>query len=604
MGYWLTSFSSRGGGSIFSSFSSYDEPLGVSSAMNASFSINSTASDALGRERMYVNATRMYWVEAAGRQEKARVSAMLSAMKRISAAFPSDLDAACLSAWLEVELTQPFNPVVNGSSSAASAAAVEEALKNGPAHPGCLLFGALAYLASGDAEKAAALAARLTASAPDGPEGMMALARAHVVLGRWKDCADWALKAYRKSSEVQRSAGFPVHQRLWDGVVVGHYAMLQMGRRTAAAALLTEIRALVSPIQSPHPLVLGAYYQLTAQAALELLDLASMHPFDLPAGVALPAWLTSSTALVTDPARWSSMVPRSVLDLDSAMVARLWMTGKAVAYGRSPGSLDEVADRLYNASLDRVYTVARLGEVASLMVRGEAYSGLVDGRGPYSNSTSIETSRLYLEAAVRLARGYVTGNKAHLLPSPPSPPQERLGEFLLKHYNGTELHPVAADLFREALALHPNRLRSLMGLARSYRKLNVSLAVKAYDQILAQLGNTEDYGLPERAEASAYLSVFNTPKKVVKNKSTMVMLIMLGILAAGLALLATATVARYREKSEAREDDSSRLELKYAVEQASRLVRAPELGTIQAGPSSNFQGRGAGIVDDPDEPYV
>lgn len=547
---------------------------------------------------MYVNATKVYWRDAVGAAESVRVRRMLSVFRGISLSFPSDLDAACISAWLEVELAQPFNYIVNGSSMASPLAGVEEALKNGPAHPGCLLFGSLAHLAAGEGEKSVGLAARLVASAPENPEGMITLARGLLALGRWRESSEWALKAYRKSSEIQRSAGFPVHRRLWDGLVLCHYGRLQMGRRTAAAAILTELRAMVSPIQSPHPAILAAYFQLTAQAASELPDLAAMHPFDLPTAVTLPAWLATSTALAEDPPRWTSMVPRSVLDLDAAMVARLWMTGKAVAYGRAPGSLDEVAERLYNASLDRVHTVGRIGEIASLMVRGEAYSGLVEGRGPYSNGTSVETSRLYLEAAVRLSRGYVLGSKAHLLPSPPSPPQERLGEYLLRHYNGTELHPVAANLFREALNLHPNRLRSLMGLARSYRKLNVSLAVQVYAQVLGQLADTEDYGLPERAEASAYLSVFNAKPTVVKSRGTTVLVVMLCLLAVGLALLATATVARYREKSEAREDDSTRLELKYAVEQASKMVRAPELGTIQAGPAANFQGRGAGIVDD------
>ena len=96
------------------------------------------------------------------------------------------------------------------------------------------------------------------------------------------------------------------------------------------------------------------------------------------------------------------------------------------------------------------------------------------------------------------------------LPSPTGPPRilkptyELLGEVYLKAGKPKK----AKDQFTISLARHPNRIRSLIGTARSAKLDGNKITAKEnYSQILSVLKNA-DPGFPELKEAKAFLENF------------------------------------------------------------------------------------------------
>jgi tetratricopeptide (TPR) repeat protein len=375
------------------------------------------------RERAYIAAAARFY-DPGLETWPARRAAWAEAQRQVSAAHPDDADARAFAA-LAMLATAPPGPA--GLAQQSEAGALLEGLHaEAPEHPGALHYLIHAHDSPSMAEAALPFVEAYLSLAPENPHALHMPSHIMTRLGRWEEAADLN----------RRSADAVLAQNAIDGAISNHYphaldyltyALLQQGDMDGAA---TAVETLLGTPGMQD--VFGTAYAVAAAPARLALEQE-----DWAAAAALPD-------IPYDGLEWGRY-PHAL-----AIVA--------FAQGVGAARLEDVdATR---AALDRLSELR-----ATMEERGMGYwVSLADAQ-----AGAIEAWVAFEAGDHAAARAMMEGaagtedkvGKAPVTPSHVLPIREQLGDMLLL----MEEPESAQSAYEAALAVSPNRRRSLAGIA-------------------------------------------------------------------------------------------------------------------------------------------
>lgn len=407
------------------------------------------------RERDYIAALAPLYDRAESVDQRTRVRAYRDAMKRLSAKYRDDTEAA---AFYALSLAGAADPADKSYADFLEAGALLEKLwRVNPEHPGLAHYIIHSYDVPALAARAVAAARRYAKIAPDVPHALHMPSHTFTRLGYWQDSIDtniMSAEAARKANSLYEELHATDYQV---------YAYLQSGQDAAARRLVDLANGrLAQPNPAAQvgaaPPSAGAYAlaAIPARYALERGDWAAaarLQPRTTP--VAYADALTSfARALGASRAR----------DLATARAA--------------VGELQKALDRLTAAK--ETYWIE---QVSIQKLGATAWLALADGQ-------PAEALVAMREAADREDRT----EKSAVTPGPLAPARELLAEMLL------ELKQPKAALaeFQKAMVKEPNRFRALAGAATAAAQSgDPGLARKLHAQLLAVCPRGDAPGRPE-----------------------------------------------------------------------------------------------------------
>ena len=421
---------------------------------------------ATARERAYFAAVQNLYGEG---DESARANAYAAAMQQLHHEYPDDLEAACFSA-LALLGTAHGGERATRTHIQAGALTLEVLNKN-PNHPGAAHYTIHAFDDPDHAILALPAARRYAQIAPEAHHALHMPAHIFLQLGMWPEAAAANTAGWRGSVTWVDRERLPINLRDYHSLQWLQYVFLQQGRYRDAEQLMAskrqDMRAVADDPQSMSTgfeRSVGRYYERMAAAfVLETQNWESAATLAYPPGVQEPGAL--------DPLSLYTLGFAAAMQKDSAADEYLHQLNTATGAGTRPSKgLKATLAEIRRLELAAViaFSTAQLGEALSTM------------------------------------RKAVTLEEALPPPSGPprtiKPPHELLGEFLLAADSPAE----ARTAFETALYRHPNRARSLLGLARAADRMgDRDTALTAYGNLL-EIWQQADGDLPELREAMEY----------------------------------------------------------------------------------------------------
>jgi tetratricopeptide (TPR) repeat protein len=410
------------------------------------------------RERDYIAALDEYYRDWDKRDFAQRVLAYESAMQRLAARYPDDLEAAVLYALAlnEAITVAPADKTYTRHQKAARIC--EDVLAKQPDHPGALHYLIHSYDFPALASRGVRVAYHYANVAPSAPHALHMPSHIHSMLGSW----DESIKSNQLAIGVAKSY---VHAT--DFMV---YAHLQLAQDKAAHRLVegaAELQKAGAPAQrTPTGALLSVY---TAYAAI-------------PARYAIErgAW-SEAAALELHP----TAPPADAITLFTRAMgfARL---GDVASARREIARLQEVHDELVRLN-DR-YSAE---QVSIQQKAASAWAAHAEGR-------KADAVRLMREAA-----NLEDASEKHIaMENRLWPMRELLGELLLERGEAT----AALRAFEKSLDSSRNRLRSYYGAARAAELLGRRRAAASYYAKLVELASNPDSEREPVAQAKAFLA--------------------------------------------------------------------------------------------------
>ena len=405
------------------------------------------------RERDYIAAAEAIYRGYPQVQRQVRDRAFSEAMGRLHAAYPDEDEAAALYAVSLLSLAR--RGVDNGYELQLQAIGILEPLFEAlPEHPGVAHYTIHAYDDSGLRDRGLAAARRYAGIAPALTHALHMPSHIFSGLGMWND-------AIASDESVLDVAPLNAHSSMYLS-----YAYMQKGQREKAEALVEALRTRALSPQGTEANARGLHSANT-WFLLEGHD-----------------WKTAAQA----PAYSDRLLDRAeTLYVRGLGAAR---GGDLQAAGGHLEALNGVIGDLRSGNDSGVAVRILMSQIQAKQI--EAWIRLAEGKG---------------EAAVSLMHEAVQMEDAPGVSwAPPDsgtglPAREIFGEILLELGRYDE----ARQQFQAALERTPNRLRSILGLARAAVAANDPDAAHAGYQTLLRLLADADEGLAETAEAQAYL---------------------------------------------------------------------------------------------------
>jgi hypothetical protein len=411
------------------------------------------------RERAYVAAVSILYVDADTIDQRTRLVAYEQAMAALAARYPEDREAAIFWA---LSLTASAAPTDKTYANQLKAGAILEKLyPEQPNHPGITHYIIHSYDVPALANSAVEAAHRYATIAPSAPHALHMPSHTFTRVGAWQE----SIEANLASAEAARKANARAEElHAMDYLA---YAYLQSGQDEAVRGLLKALPAIAASFDPK--VVAGA-----APGSAGIFALAA-----IPARWALEHrdWKAASAL-----APASSRVPYAEA-----------MMPFARALGASPlGALGDARASI-NVLKNISATLARSNEVywsdqVSIQADGAAaFLLLAEGR----KDDAVSAMRAVA------AREDATDKNA-VTPGPLAPARELLGDMLL------ELKQPAAALveFRATLIKEPNRFRAVYGAARAAELSgDRSTARRYYEQLLSICPRGDKPGRAELVEA-------------------------------------------------------------------------------------------------------
>jgi tetratricopeptide (TPR) repeat protein len=394
-----------------------------------------------GREQAYFDAVEtLYGTGSKGERD----TAYATAMARLVAAYPNDLEAKAFHALALLGLSQGVRDVPTYLRAAAIADTVFRA---NPNHPGAAHYIIHAYDDPAHARLGLAAARAYSKIAPDAAHAQHMTTHIFVALGLWDDVV-----AQNEIAQHLTHAA-PGHYTAWL-----NYGYLQQGRHRDARAHLGTLRG-----------SMGASPPRRQRAGLALIR---AH------------YLVNTRQWDGDVARWSislgdTTAGAKVLDAFVGGMSAV-ERGDRVAARQALATLDALTGRAAATSTDGDED-PEVGEIQALELRA-----LLQVAASPDSAVALLRRAAALEDAMPIAFG------------PPvviKPTHELLGEVLLSLRRPRE----AQAEFQRALALAPRRALSLLGLRRAAAAAGDSTAARDATRELRDVWHRADR-LPELAE--------------------------------------------------------------------------------------------------------
>jgi tetratricopeptide (TPR) repeat protein len=420
------------------------------------------------RERDYLEAIRAYYADYDRTDPTARLVRYATAMDGVRRHNPSDPEAAIFYALALIALGQANATDTTFTYQKRADSILEPLFRREPRHPGLVHY----LIHTNDVPQLAAhglyAARRYAAIAPDVPHAQHMPSHIFTRLGLWDDdiASNRRSAAAARAYEVERglSAMWDQRAHALDYLV---YAYLQEGRDTAARRVVDE--AVAAPAGYPA----GSLTHEYAFAAI-------------PARYALErgAWTAAARLAVRAAPEW----PAAEAITHFARAIGAARGGDTAAARQELVALAQSESTLTARAGPQAYWA---GQVAIQRLAAGAWLELATG----------DTAAAILHSGQAADREDAT-QKHPVTPGPVLPARELAGDLLLVVGKPT----AAAQAYKTALALSPNRARSLFGLARAAELAgDMPTALARYREFLKLMAKAEG-GRPELAIARRALA--------------------------------------------------------------------------------------------------
>lgn len=414
------------------------------------------------RERDYIRAARLLFGDG---EKRMRDKAYSRAMKNIYHKYPDDLEAACFYSLsilgVSINTTDKLRLQVEAGSIAL------DVFQKNPNHPCAAHYAIHAFDSPKLARLALPSAKRYAKIAPASHHAQHMPAHIFVQLGMWSEAVTSNINGWHTSVEWVKKQNLPLSERDYHSLHWLHYSYLQQGRLKKAESIFNiQQQDMRNGINSKSNFRAGKYYhRMLSASVIETEQWELIEKFPPPEG-----W---------QPKIFSKAAYHFILGFSAANQGKIEIAEEHLSYLRAlreKGFRENYFKRIENL------------EVWELEIQA-----------------AIKLYQKDFETAIKLAK------KATLieekLPAPSGPPRilkpsyELLGEVYLKANKPVQ----AQEKFYISLLRHPNRIRSLVGIARaSNANRNRETAIESYQQLVHQLKNASAE-LPELKEARKFL---------------------------------------------------------------------------------------------------
>jgi len=441
-----------------------------SKSAKAALSKISDLSELTQREQDYIQAVQLLYGEGG---KITRDKAYSNAMKKIYTKYPNDLEAACFYSLSLLGIARNTEKKIKLKVD--SGAIALEIYEQKPDHPCAAHYAIHAFDHPDLARLALPSAQRYAKIAPTSHHAQHMPAHIFIQLGMWPEAAKSNENGWATSKKWVEREKLPKSNRDYHSLQWLHYVYLQQGLRGKAKAIFeTQQKDMQEGIQAaakskPNPNLRSGkyYYRMFAAAIIETEQWEKAKQFVPPEG-----WQPKSFS-------------KAGYDFVRGYAAAMQGDGEAKKYATELKEIQEKGFRKNHFSRPEYLEVWKLEIETAMKLYEKNY-----------------------EAAIQLAKQATLVEEK--LPSPSGPPRilkptyELLGEVYLKAGKPKK----AKEQFTISLARHPNRIRSLIGAARSAELDGNKITAKEnYSQILSILKNA-DPGSPELKEAKAFLENF------------------------------------------------------------------------------------------------
>jgi hypothetical protein len=406
------------------------------------------------RERDYVDALAVMYVDYDKTPHQARVQSYLKAMEALAAKYPDDDEAQIFYA---ITLNVAASPADKTYANQLKGAAILEPIwQRQPRHPGIAHY--LIHLYDYPAIAAKGLPAALLYSkiAPNAPHAQHMPSHIFTRVGYWKESIA-ANMASVQAAKAEKELGDQLHGQ--DYLV---YAYLQLCQDKQARAAVEEIQA-----AQPDPDSFGAAFSQAASPARYMVERGD----------------------------WAGAANLEVRPVKFPHVVAITYFARAIGAARSGNSAAAKAD------------AAKLVEIRDNLreAKNAYWAGQVDVQQQTANAWILYADGKYDEALK--AMGAATDaedktEKSPVTPGPLAPTRELYGSMLLDRGMAKE----ALAAFEATMAKEPNRFNGYVGAAKAAQALGDTVKAKAAYEKLVALAAGSDSDRPTLAAAKAFVA--------------------------------------------------------------------------------------------------
>ena len=410
------------------------------------------------RERDYIDALSVMYVDYDKISHRERVQAYLKAMEALAARYPDDDEAQIGYA---ITLNVAASPKDKTYANQLKGAAILEPIaKRQARHPGIVHYLIHLYDYPAIAEKGLVAAKLYAEIAPAAPHAQHMPSHIFTRVGYWKESIASNIAAARAAK-----AGKEFHDQLhaMDYMV---YAHLQLGQDKSASEVIAEIASTASAFDPEAGAHVGSY----AIASSPARYMVERSDWKGAAQLQVRASKFAHTEAITHFARALGAARSGALDAAKADIAKL-----AALRDKLRGAKDDY----WSEQVDIQF------EVASAWV---LYS---EGR----HDAALKVMHAAADAEDKTEKATVT-------PGPLAPARELYGAMLLEHGMARE----ALTAFEATMAKEPNRYNGLAGAAKAAELLGDVAKAKTYYGRLVTLAGTGDGHRRELAAARQFLA--------------------------------------------------------------------------------------------------
>jgi predicted negative regulator of RcsB-dependent stress response len=407
------------------------------------------------RERDFIDALTLMYVDYDKVPQSQRIRAYLGAMEKLAAKYPNDDEAQIFYA---ITLNTSASPADKTYAQQLKGAAILEPIwKRQPQHPGIAHYLIHLYDYPPIAEKGLPAAKLYAQIAPAAPHAQHMPSHIFTRVGYWQDSIA-SNTASAKAAEPAKEFAEQFHAR--DYMV---YAYLQLARDGDARRVVDDMIA----AQAPTPAARGAFFALAASPARYAIERGD--------------WKSAAELKVT-PSAFSEAMAMSHF----ARALGAARSGKPEAAKDDVAKLEELRDKLKDAK------DAYWSNIVDIQ-RQIAVAWVLDAEGKTDEA---------LKAMSAASDAEDKTEKAPVTPGPLAPARELYGDMLLAHGMAKE----AMTAFEATKTKEPNRYRAYAGAAAAAEKLGDKVKARENYQKLVALTEGTDAPRPELAVARKFIA--------------------------------------------------------------------------------------------------
>jgi len=406
------------------------------------------------RERDYIDALAVMYVDYDNTPHRARVQSYLKAMEALAAKYPDDDEAQIFYA---ITLNVAASPADKTFANQLKGAAILEPIwQRQPQHPGVAHYLIHLYDYPAIADKGLPAALRYSKVAPNAPHAQHMPSHIFTRVGYWKESIA-ANTASVQAAKASNELGDQLHGQ--DYLV---YAYLQLGLDKDARGVVDEIEA-----AQFGPDAFAAAFSQAASPARYMVERGD--------------W-TGAANLEVKPSKF----PHVMAVTHFARAVGAARSGNPAAAKVDAAKLAEIRDKLREAKNN--YWAGQVD-----VQEQEASAWILYADGKYDDALKAMSAAVEAEDKTE---------KAPVTPGPLAPARELYGFMLLERGMAKE----ALAAFEATMSKEPNRFNGYVGAAKAAQALGDTAKAKATYEKLVALAAGTDSGRPTLAAARAFVA--------------------------------------------------------------------------------------------------